>query len=86
MWWLGWYWTEAGGNVIAMPACGLVAVAFAVGFRKPLARWWQKHFGAKADLREIRETAEAARRIAADLFEHHTGREHPDAPAGKGRL
>jgi hypothetical protein len=80
------YWAWTGGNVGAMPLQGILAVLFAVCFRKPLARWWHKHFGAQADLREIRETADAARRIAADLFEHHTGREHPDAPAGKGRL
>ena len=86
MWhWLGWYWTETGGNVLAMPVCGLLAVGFAVGFRKPIARWWHKHFGVKADLADIRETADAARRIAADLFEHHTGREHPDAPNTKVR-
>lgn len=74
------YWDWAGSNIGAMPACGIVAIAFAVCFRKPLARWWHKHFGAQAELAEIRETAAAACRIAADLFEHHTGRVHPCAP------
>jgi hypothetical protein len=80
MGWLHWYWAEAGGNVVAMPACAVVAVAFAVGFRRPAARWWRKHFGAQADLAEIRGLAAAAHRIAADTYRHHTGRVHPDAP------
>jgi hypothetical protein len=74
------YWGWAGSNIGAMPGCGAVAVAFAACFRKPLARWWHKHFGAKAELAEIRAAAAAAHRIAADLFEHHTGHAHPCAP------
>lgn len=74
------YWDYIGGNVAAMPVCGAIAVLFAVCFRKPLARWWHKHLGVKADLADIRQAAESARRIAADLFEHHTGAPHRDAP------
>lgn len=74
------YWDYTGGNVAAMPLCGLAAVIFAVCFRKPAARWWRRHFGAQQDLAEIRDMASAAQRIAADLFEHHTGRVHPCAP------
>jgi hypothetical protein len=74
------YWDYIGGNVAAMPVCGALAVVFAVGFRKPIAAWWHKHFGAKADLAEIRRIAEDSRKIAADLFEHHTGKVHPAAP------
>jgi hypothetical protein len=78
------YWAWAGSNIGAMPGCGLVAVVSAVCFRKPLAAWWHKHFGMKADLAEIRDAAAAAHRIAADLFEHHTGQAHPDAPGKPG--
>lgn len=76
------YWAWTGGNVGAMPLQGILAVLFAVCFRKPISRWWRKHFGAQADLREIRDIAAAAHRIAADTYRHHTGHEHPDAPRG----
>lgn len=78
--WLSWYWQQTGGNVLAMPACGAVAVLFAVAFRRPLAAWWRRHFGARADLAEIREIAASAHRIAADLYRHHTGTVHSHAP------
>lgn len=78
--WLRLYWDWAGSNVGAMPACGLLATAFVVCFRKPIAAWWRKHFGAQADLRDIRKAAEDARKIAADLFEHHVGHAHHLAP------
>jgi hypothetical protein len=74
------YWDWAGSNIGAMPGCGLVAVLVTVCFRKPLAAWWRKHFGAQADLADIKAVAESAHKIAADLFEHHTGHEHPLAP------
>lgn len=70
--WLGSYWGWAGSNVGAMPACAAVGAAFAVLLRKPLVRLWRKHSGADA--------AEAAHRIAADLYRHHVGHAHPDAP------
>lgn len=81
--WLRWYWDWAGSNIGAMPGCALAAVVFAVCFRKPAAAWWRRHFGAGAELAAIRATADAAHRIAADLFEHHTGERHPAAPAGR---
>ena len=74
------FWAYIGGNVTATPFCGALAVVFAVCFRKPAARWWRKHFGAQADLRDIRKIAEDGRKIAADLFEHHTGQPHALAP------
>lgn len=41
------YWSWAGSNVGAMPACGAVAFAFAFIFRDrighALAAWWHKH-------------------------------------------
>jgi len=70
----------AWSNVVAMPACGVVAIVFAVCFRKPAARWWHKHFGVRAELAEIRELAAKAHRIAADTHRHITGERHPDAP------
>lgn len=74
------YWDWAGSNIGAMPACGAIAVLSAVCLRKPLARWWHKHFGVKAELADIKSVADAAHRIAADLFERHTGERHADAP------
>jgi hypothetical protein len=74
------YWNWAGSNIGAMPACGAVAVLFAVCFRKPAAAWWRKHFGQAADLADIKAMASAAHTIAADLFEHHTGKPHALAP------
>lgn len=79
--WLRWYWDWAGSNIGAMPGCAVVGIAFAVCFRRPLAVWWHRHFGAKAELAAIRAAADAAHRIAADLYEHHTGERHPAAPA-----
>jgi hypothetical protein len=78
--WLAHYWGLTGGNILAMPLEGVLAVLFAVCFRKPIARWWHKHFGARTDLADLKATADAAHRIMADLYRHHTGREHPDAP------
>ncbi len=75
-------WPDGGAwsNVAAMPLCGVVAVVFAVFFRKPAARWWGRHFGMHADLAEIRELAARAHRIAADTHHRITGEHHPDAP------
>jgi hypothetical protein len=78
------YWDYTGGNVAAMPLCGLVAVVSAVCFRKPLARWYHKHLGMRAELAEIRELAAKAHRIAADTYRHQTGQHHPDAPDRTG--
>ena len=78
------YWDWAGSNVGAMPACGAIAVLFAVCFRKPLARWWHKHFGVKAELADIKSVADAAHRIAADLLERLLRERHPDSPERKG--
>ena len=76
--WHAWcrYWDWAGSNVGAMPLCGLLGGLSAVLFRKRLGALWRKHSGADA--------AEKAHRIAADLFGHHLGRPHPDAPDQDG--
>lgn len=47
---------------------------------KDLHALWARHHPLNDDLREIRQAAEAAHRIAADMYEHHTGRRHPDSP------
>lgn len=65
------YWAWAGGNIGAMPLQALITAVVAVIFRGPVGRL----LGGQA-----LEEAKAGRRIAADLFEHHTGRPHPDAP------
>ena len=58
----------AWSNVVAMPACGFVAAVFAVCFRAPLASWWHRHFGHKAELDVIRKQLDAH----ADLLNPHT--------------
>lgn len=65
------YWGLVVGNIAAMPLEFLITCAVAFVFRGPLGRL----LGRDA-LRE----AKAARRIAADLYSHHTGRAHPEAP------
>jgi hypothetical protein len=87
--WLS-YWHWAGSNVGAMPLCGLLALAIGgpvtyllrdrIG--RGLRGWWQRHLGHGAELAAIRETAEAALRVAAATHLHITGHHHPDAPRG----
>lgn len=81
--WLRLYWDWAGSNIGAAPACGLLAILFAVCCQKPISRWWHRHFGVRNEIREVRKIAEASQRISADLFEHHTGQAHPDAPPAR---
>jgi hypothetical protein len=76
------YWSWTGGNIGAMPLEALVGavagVLAALLFRPLLQRLWawlKRELGGAA-----LEEAKAARRIAADLYLHHTGRPHPDAP------
>lgn len=68
------YWVYVGGNIAAIPLELVITAAIGVLLRKPLARLvaWAR--------REEREDAAAARRIVADLYRHHTGREHELAP------
>lgn len=86
-----WYWDLTGGNILAIPAEALITAAagglFALVFRKPLARLAararraiQALHAARADAAEARASAAAAHQIAADLYQHHTGRAHPRAP------
>ena len=65
---LNWPNGTAWSNVIAMPLCGVLAVLFAVFLRKPLAAWWHRHFGHRAELAAIRERLDGH----ADLLDPHT--------------
>jgi hypothetical protein len=56
-------------------------VAVAGHLLATLAQRARHHRESRAELAAAREAAESARRIAADLYEHHTGRAHPAAPA-----
>lgn len=75
---LHWYWQQTGGNLLAIPAEAAIAASAGWIFRKPLgqlAAWLRRE--------ELAEAAKA-RRIAADLYRHQTGRAHPDAPGQPG--
>lgn len=80
-WWHA-YWSWAGSNIGAMPAEFAVTVVVTVLFQKPIARllaWLRREN--RAALEKAQADAEAARVIAADLYRHVTGEEHP---AGSG--
>ena len=77
------YWSWVGGNVGAMPLQAVITVAATLALRKPIKRAWRRAVGDRADIEDIRRMAAAAHRISADLFEHHTGSAHPDAPKGE---
>jgi hypothetical protein len=87
---LRWYWEWAGSNIGAMPGCALAGVLVGAPltwlFRDRIGRglsgWWRRHLGHGAEIDELRATAGKAHRIAADLYLHHTGSHHPDAPGG----
>jgi hypothetical protein len=81
------YWAWTGGNVGAMPLQALISAVVALLLAVVLRPLWRRLWAwLKRELsRPALEEAKAARRIAADLYEHHTGRPHPDAPdSGKG--
>jgi hypothetical protein len=71
---IGRYWAWVGGNIGAMPLEVLITVIAGAMFRKPLSR-----LAAWARREEIAE-ARATRAIVADLYRHHTDRDHPAAP------
>ena len=85
MTWLRHYWSWTGGNVGAMPLQALIAAVAGLVFRKPLRRAWHATVGDRADLEDVKRMAASAHQIAADLFEHHTGERHPDAPGNESR-
>lgn len=86
-WWTH-YWHWAGSNIGALPAelvlTSAFGAVFGILFRKPAARFitWLRR-DREAILEEAREDARKSRVIAADLYLHLTGSEHPHAP---GRL
>ena len=75
-----WYWAETGGNVLAMPLQAVITVIATLLLRKPISKAWHRAVGDRAEIEDIRRAAASAHRIAADLFEHHTGTVHPEAP------
>lgn len=81
--WLHAYWAWAGSNIGAMPAeAGIGAVAGLV-FRRPIGRflsWLRRE--KDAEVARARADAQAARVIAADLYRHVTGEDHPAAQQG----
>lgn len=78
-WWHH-YWAWTGGNIGAMPLQAVIAAIAGLVFRKPLRRAYHALVGERADIDDLRRAAAAAHKIAADLFEHHTGERHQDAP------
>ena len=48
------------------------------------ASWRERHHPHGTAIAEIRQIAEAARRITADTHEHITGQRHPDSPGRTG--
>ena len=76
------YWLWAGSNIGAMPAEFIITVIVTFVFRKPIERWlaWFRRERDSA-LDGALEDARKAREIAADLYRHVTGEEHPSAPA-----
>lgn len=71
-WWHS-YWQWVGGNIGAMPLQALIGALCTLVISPLLLRLWRR-------VRQALEAAEASHRIAADLYEHHTGARHPDAP------
>lgn len=77
-----------GNNAAWLESLAVAGVAVyvkrdAIGRRT--ADWRARHHPHNAALAEIRETAAAALRIAADTYEHHAGRRHPDSPENAKR-
>lgn len=80
-WWDA-YWHWAGSNIGAMPAEFTVTVVATLVFQKPIGRLLALlRRENRAALQKAQADAGAARQIAADLYRHVTGEEHP---AGTG--
>jgi hypothetical protein len=73
-------WLATWGNNMAWLESLAVIGAVAFVKRDAIARWRARNHPHSAALAEIRADAAAARRIAADTYQHHTGRRHPDSP------
>lgn len=81
-WWHS-YWSWVGGNIGAMPLQALISAA-AAALLALVLRPLQRRLWARLKRELGADSAAAAHRIMADLFEHHTGRPHPDAPDREG--
>lgn len=68
--WLFFAWPGGGvwSNVLAMPACGVVAGVATVCLRRPLSNFWHRHFGHRAELDDIKARLDAH----ADLLDVRT--------------
>lgn len=85
-----------GGRIVAigvmLTAIPALAALFAYLTSRHIRSWMHlMHKKVRDELAEIRGTtqaahksAQAAHRIAADLYRHHTGGDHPDAPTDQG--
>ena len=62
-------------NVLAMPACGVVAGVATVCLRRPLAAFWHRHFSHRAELDDIKARLDGH----ADLL-------NPHSPGGLGAV
>jgi hypothetical protein len=81
-WWHA-YWGWAGSNIGAMPAEFVITAVVTLVFQKPIMRLvgWLRRENRLA-VSKAQADAEAARRIAADLYRHATGEDHPDRAGG----
>lgn len=67
-------------NIVPTYVCLLAGAVIGVVFRARIMRLWRRLVGERADIEDVKRMAAAAQRIAADLFEHHTGQRHSAAP------
>lgn len=79
-WYDGYWWQWVFQNIIPTYVCLIAGAVIGFVFRGPISRLWRRAFGEKADIEDVKRMAAAAQRIAADLFEHHTGQRHQAAP------
>jgi hypothetical protein len=76
-WWDA-YWRWAGSNIGAMPAEFVITVIATLVFQKPIARLLALlRRDAHDAIDKAQADAQAARLIAADLYRHVTGEDHP---------
>jgi hypothetical protein len=74
------YWSWVGGNIGAMPLQAAITVAATLVLRRPISHGWHRLVGEHLDIEDVRRTADSAHKIMADLYEHLTGEQHPEAP------
>jgi hypothetical protein len=76
-WWHA-YWSWADSNIGAMPAEFVITVTVTLVFQKPIRKLlnWLRRDAHEA-IGKAQADAETARKIAADLYRHVTGEDHP---------